>query len=83
MVVGLMSLEVYKLIQGNKNIEYFKNSFINMAFLIFVFTEPVPAKRKNVDMFYLIKRVKTPVAFFYSISNMSLPCGIDFKRMVT
>jgi ubiquitin-activating enzyme E1 len=48
LVAGLASLEIYKLVQKHKNIEYFKNSFINMGLSCFVFCEPMPVKRQQV-----------------------------------
>ncbi|CAF3858668.1 unnamed protein product [Rotaria sp. Silwood1] len=46
-VAGLMSLEMYKFAQGHMNIEYFKNSSVNMALPFFMFYEPLSSKRKK------------------------------------
>jgi ubiquitin-activating enzyme E1 len=53
-VAGLVSLEIYKLVQKHKNIEYFKNSFVNMGLSFFMFYEPMPAKRQQVYEITLI-----------------------------
>ncbi len=48
MVAGLMSLEMYKLVQRHQNIEYFRDSFVNLGLPFFIFTEPMPVKRQRV-----------------------------------
>jgi len=42
MVVGAVGLEIYKLVQG-KNVAVMKNSFINLALPLWLFSEPLPA----------------------------------------
>ncbi len=48
MVTGLVCLEVYKFIQNHKNIESYRNAFVNLALPFFGFSEPVPPKRQKV-----------------------------------
>jgi len=48
LVGGLASLEIYKLVQRHTNIEYFKNSFVNLALSYMIFCEPTPMKREKV-----------------------------------
>ena len=48
MVTGLVCLEVYKFIQDHKNIESFRNAFVNLALPFFAFSEPVPPKQQKV-----------------------------------
>jgi len=48
MVTGLVCLEVYKFIQNHKNIESYRNGFVNLALPFFGFSEPVPPKRQKV-----------------------------------
>ena len=46
-VSGLVSLELYKIVQGHSKLEDFKNSFINLALPLFVFSDPIAAQQKE------------------------------------
>ncbi|XP_049853303.1 ubiquitin-like modifier-activating enzyme 1 [Schistocerca gregaria] len=47
-VAGLLCLELYKIVQEFAEIDYYKNSFINLALPFFTLSEPVAAPTKEL-----------------------------------
>jgi ubiquitin-activating enzyme E1 len=51
MIVGAVGMELYKVVQQFDKIEDYRNSFINLAIPLFVFTEPIEANKvTDVEM---------------------------------
>ena len=45
MITGVVTAEIFKFVQGNTAIENMKNSFINLALPLWVFSEPIEVGR--------------------------------------
>lgn len=45
MITGAVSAEIYKFVQGYTELETVKNSFINLALPLFLFSEPYPVNK--------------------------------------
>jgi ubiquitin-activating enzyme E1 len=67
LIVGLNCIELYKLAQGHKKIELFKNSFVNLALPFFGLSEPVPPKKSKVN--FILNFLNLFNTFFQVLSN--------------
>ena len=63
MITGAVSAEIYKFVQGKITLEKMKNSFINLALPLFVFSEPeevIKIKSKDYDPIAMSKLKSIP-----------------------
>jgi len=66
MITGCVCAEMYKFVQGFEDLESYKNSFINLALPLFLFSEPDPVnktKSKEYDPILMGKVKAVPEGF--------------------
>jgi ubiquitin-activating enzyme E1 len=49
LVAGLVTLELYKIVQGHKKVEQFRSGFINLALPYFGFADPIEASKYELN----------------------------------
>lgn len=66
MITGCVCAEMYKFVQGFEDLDCYKNSFINLALPLFLFSEPDPVsktKSKEYDPILMSKEKAIPEGF--------------------
>ena len=66
MITGAVTAEIYKFVQGMTAIEKFRNSFINLALPMFLFSEPIPVGKiesKDYDPISMCQTKSVPDAY--------------------
>mmetsp|Transcript_21396 Transcript_21396/g.33094 ORF Transcript_21396/g.33094 Transcript_21396/m.33094 type:complete len:458 (-) Transcript_21396:85-1458(-) len=84
MITGAVTAEIYKFVQGYTALEDMKNSFINLALPLFVFSEPTEVnkvKSKDFDPITLCKTKSIPEDYTIYDKTLVNMGSITFKQL--
>lgn len=75
MITGCVTTEIYKFVQGFKEIETYKNSMINLALPFFAFSEPYPVAKKKAEFDEALQCNVKPIPDGYTIYDKIIVKG--------
>uniref|UniRef100_A0A673LPX8 E1 ubiquitin-activating enzyme n=1 Tax=Sinocyclocheilus rhinocerous TaxID=307959 RepID=A0A673LPX8_9TELE len=81
-VVGLVCLELLKIIQGHTKLESYKNGFMNLALPFFAFSEPIAAPKMNTNWRSLCSLREFPCSTLSSCLRPSLKNGWTCRELL-
>jgi ubiquitin-activating enzyme E1 len=86
MITGAVSAEIYKFVQGYTEIENVKNSFINLAIPLFLFSEPSEVnkiKSKDYDPISMCKTKSIPEGYTIYDKTVIDKGSLTFQELFT
>ena len=86
MITGAVSAEIYKFVQGYTEIENVKNSFINLAIPLFLFSEPSEVKKiksKDYDPISMCKTKSIPEGYTIYDKTVVDKGSLTFQELFT
>ena len=75
MITGCVTTEIYKFVQGFKEIETYKNSMINLALPYFAFSEPYPVAKEKAEFDQVLQCNVKPIPDGYTIYDKIIVKG--------